>query len=84
MAELKNNPKLTTTITLELSEEEAQALVDIAGYGTDEFLKFFYEYMGEYYLKQHEKGLRSLFEATRTILTPILDRYNVARKSFGL
>ncbi len=84
MAKLKNNPKLTTTITLELSEEEARALIDIAGYGTDEFIKFFYSNMGEHYLKQHEDGLRSLFEAIRELLVPILDKFDNDRRLIGL
>lgn len=48
-------------ITFVLSKSEAKALDAIAGYGTEPFLKVFYEKMGQSYLKPHEKGLVSLF-----------------------
>jgi hypothetical protein len=40
--------------------------------------------MGEHYLKQHEDGLRSLFEAIRELLVPILDKFDNDRRLIGL
>ena len=56
---------IDVAVTIRLTYTEMQALDALAGYGTDEFLKVFYERMGESYLRPHEKGLRSLFDAVR-------------------
>ncbi len=58
---------VTVEVTLQLTEGELGALDALAGYGTDGFLKTFYEKMGEAYLKPHEKHLRSLFEKVREV-----------------
>lgn len=59
------NLKLEFDVWVNLTECQARALDALAGYGTDVFLKVFYEHMGKHYLKPHEEGLRSLFESAR-------------------
>lgn len=61
-----------------------RALEALAGYGSDGFLKVFYQHMGRAYLEPHEVGLRSLFETIRTELPPILCRADSAKKAFML
>lgn len=58
-------PRVTVTATLTLDHAEIAALDALACYGTDAFLKVFYEKLGEAYLRPHEAGLRSLFETVR-------------------
>ncbi len=65
MAFIEGRPKVEMRITLVLSEAEASALDAIAGYGTDSFLKVFYEHMGKAYLQPYESGLRSLFDSVQ-------------------
>ena len=65
MAKVEGRALLTATITVALTESEAEALNAIVSYGDTEFLKVFYEYMGRAYLEPHEAGLRSLFHSIR-------------------
>ncbi len=65
MAFIDGRPTVKMQITIVLSEDEAGALDALAGYGTDAFLKVFYEHMGKAYLKPFEAGLRSLFDSVR-------------------
>lgn len=65
MAKSKLNPKVEFELYISLNESEARALEAIVGYGVDDFLKVFYTRMGEAYLKPHEGGLRSLFQAVK-------------------
>ncbi len=58
-SEIKSDINLT--VTVRLNGGEIRALDALAGYGTDEFLKVFYQKMGKHYLKPHEGGVRSLF-----------------------
>lgn len=82
MAELKHNPKVTTEITLKLTEGEARALEALSTYGVDAFITVFYKEMGRHYLEPHEDGLRSLLASTHEILPSILKRVDEARKVF--
>lgn len=84
MSRLRQQPKVETSVLIELTEIEMLALDALAGYGTDEFLKVFYEKMGKAYLQPHEKGLRSLFDVVRSELPPILNRAKAARQAFAL
>lgn len=83
MATLEQRPRVEIDVAIRLNESEIRALDALAGYGTDEFLATFFKYMGESYLKPHEAGLRSLFGAVRSQLTPILTRAEAAREAFG-
>lgn len=71
---------LTTTAVLRLTEPEIRALDALAGYGTDGFLKVFYEKMGEHYLKPHEKALRSLFATIDATCKPALSAVDRCRR----
>lgn len=79
MSKIKSQSKLETKVILELTEIEAAALNAISVYGADNFLKFFYENLGESYLKQHEEGLRSLFLLLRDNMDQHLDKAKEAR-----
>lgn len=74
--------KIEFAITLKLTESEARALKEMAGYSVESFLEFFYENLGTHYLKPHEKGVRSLFETIRAELPKHLSRVDKARKAF--
>lgn len=67
---------------IEVNEAELGALHDLVGYGTDAFLKVFYEKLGQSYMQKHEAGLRSLFERIKAEAPAILDRVNDARDVF--
>lgn len=82
MAALEGRPTLDLHVSLTLRENEARALEALAGYGTDAFLKTFYEHMGKAYLEPHEHGLRSLFEAIKEQLPGICHRMDQAKKAF--
>lgn len=82
MAHLESRPKIDVQVCLVLNEDEISALDALVGYGTDQFLEAFYEKMGRAYLQPHEAGLRSLFEAIRKTLPPIISSTNTARKAF--
>jgi hypothetical protein len=66
MAKICGRPAVVLTATVEMTKHELCALEALAGYGTDVFLKVFYEKMGKAYLEPHEAGLRSLFESVRS------------------
>lgn len=62
---MKVRHKVEISATLELTQAEIGALDALAGYGTDTFLKVFYERMGKAYLQPYEAGLKSLFAKVR-------------------
>ena len=64
MAKLQHfTPRVTVEAVLTLNHDELGALDALVGYGVEPFLKLFYKHMGEAYLKPHEAGLRSFFNA---------------------
>lgn len=72
--------KVESKIKLELSESEARALNAITVYGSDQFLEFFYKNLGSSYLKEHEAGLRSLFDFVRKYMDIQLAKIDSAHK----
>jgi hypothetical protein len=82
MAKIVQNASVTISLTFTVSETEARALDALVGYGTDDFLKVFYEHLGTHYMKPHEAGLRSLFESIRDSVPSYLSRADRARKAF--
>jgi hypothetical protein len=58
---IRSASKITATVQLELTEEEARALYNITVYGVKPFTEWFYRNLGKHYLKPHEEGLKSLF-----------------------
>lgn len=79
MSQIKSISVVQTTIELTLSESEAQALIAISSYNIKDFLEVFYKHMGKYYLKPHERGLRSLFETVRKELPQHIHSVEKAR-----
>ena len=79
--ELKSNMEFE--IVLKLNEEEARALNAITLYGSKQFLKYFYEHMGEHYLKPHENGLVSLFDVIDQNLPKQLNIIDKCRKAWS-
>jgi hypothetical protein len=71
---------LTFSATLTLNETEVRALDALVGYGDDAFIKAFYETLGKAYMRDHEAGLRSAFEAIRRDVLPALHEIKQARK----
>lgn len=63
MATIEGRATLTAMVTIALSENEARALNALTKYGTEAFLKTFYEHLGQPILKPYEMGLRSLFKS---------------------
>jgi hypothetical protein len=84
MSELKmHKPRVVVETTMVLSEDEVAALEALAGYGTEEFLRVFYERLGKNYLRPHEAGLRSLFATIRRDAPTILHGAKKARAALG-
>lgn len=82
MAEIVQKSKIEVTATMQFSEAELRALDALVGYGSDEFLKVFYEKMGKFYMQPHEAGLRALFESVSQVVPGILRRTDDARRVF--
>ena len=82
MATVQGKHEIQLRVTLSLTEPEARALEALACYGTDDFLKTFYEKMGKSYLEPHEAGLRLLFESINANLPRVLKAADDARKYF--
>lgn len=80
MATAKNHLAIEFSTTLTLDETEIRALDALAGYGDTAFLKAFKEKLGEVYIRDHEKGLRSFFEAIRREVLPRLYEIDQARE----
>jgi len=80
--ESKCNAVIYGEFTIKFTEVEARALEAIAGYGTNNFLKLFYEHMGKAYLEPHEQGVKTLFEDIKKSLGPQLLMVDKARKAF--
>lgn len=78
MAKLTSEPQLALKIQLELSYEEAKALLALSDYGTDEFLKVFYTAMGKSILGPYESGLRSLFTCVMNTIPGVVARFEDA------
>lgn len=57
-----------------LTEPEIRALDALVGYGFEPFIKVFYEKLGQAYMREHESGLRTLFESIEKQVRPELVR----------
>lgn len=62
MSTIKPQINVQYTANIELRECELRAIDAMVGYGADAFLKVFYEKLGTNYMRDHESGLRALFE----------------------
>lgn len=65
---------------LHLTEPEIRALDALVGYGIDPFIKAFYEKLGEAYMRDHEGGLRTLFESINKQVRPELAQLDEVKK----
>ncbi len=72
--------ELSATSALVLTESEMRALDALTGYGDDAFLEAFKEKLGAAYIRGHEGGLRSFFEAVRRDVLPALRLVDQARR----
>lgn len=79
----RSNATLTFSSSLTLSEVEIRALDALVGYGDDAFIKVFYEKLGQGYMRDHEKGLRSFFSTVREEVLPALHDIDTARRDLG-
>lgn len=68
------------TTIIEFDEEETRAMEALAGYGTDAFIKCFYEHMGKAYLGPHEAGLRRILDAFYTDVKQQLHKIDKAKE----
>ncbi len=80
MAKLINKSTLHIDISFSVTESEARALEALSGYGDDAFIKHFYEFLGEAYMKPHEQGLRDFLSTIRYVLSPELSIIDDARR----
>ena len=82
MAKIAIRPSVNIDLTFTINESEARALDALAGYGDDNFIKAFYEKLGEAYMKKHEAGLRSFLKDIRAFIPDALAKLDDARKAF--
>lgn len=75
--------KVEFTVNFELTDTEAKALMAIAGYGADEFLKVFYEKLGKSYLQPFEVGVKNLFHAIRETLPSEISKIDKAKEAIS-
>ncbi len=80
MAKAVCKPRLDVEITFTINEDEAHALVDLAGYGVDSFIEAFYEKLGKGYMQRHEKGLRTFLASITQVVNPGLAKIESARR----
>lgn len=77
-----SNSVIEFRVFIKLTEGEARALDALAGYGSNQFLKVFYEHLGKHYMQPYEKDLISLFESIRREIPPHISRIDKTRKIF--
>jgi hypothetical protein len=82
VAKITAQSKINFEMTITISEAETRALDALTGYGDTEFIKAFKEFLGEYYLRDHEQGLKDFFKSIRQIVPGQLSRLDAARKEF--
>lgn len=75
--------KVEFTVNFELTDTEAKALMAIAGYGADEFLKVFYEKLGKSYLQPFEIGVKNLFHTIRETLPSEISKIDKAKEAIS-
>ena len=83
MATAFNRAQIDFTATLTLSEVELRALDALVGYGDDAFIAAFKEKLGHAYIRDHERGLRSAFNAIREQVLPALFEVSQGRRDLG-
>jgi len=66
--------------TLKLSEIEVRALIKIAQYGADPYIRWFKEHLSRYELEGLEPGIKSLFNTVRKELPQHVSKVDKARE----
>lgn len=82
MARIITNAHVELHLQFVVNEAEARALEAMAGYGVDNFVKAFYQRLGESYMQKHEAGLRSFLKAVKDEIPVVLVKVDEARKAF--
>lgn len=77
------NAKITTNVSMVLSEEEARALNMLTAYGIKNLLDSYRKYLGSA-MNGYEQGLESLFEACQLELPLFLKQIDEARTMLGV
>lgn len=80
---VRPNASVSFNVVVTLNESEARALEALAGYGTQSFLKTFYDELGSHYLKPYESGIVSLFESIKERIKPALSKIDKARDAIN-
>ena len=83
MANITNKPNVDLVFTFTINEGEARALDALVGYGFDAFIKVFKENLGSHYMEGYEKDLKAFFEDIRENVPSVLQRLDLARKTFN-
>lgn len=77
---IQSSSNVELNITLKITESEARALKEFTVFGTETFLKVFYEKLGKTTLSRHESGVYSLFETIKKELPKHLNKIDKVRK----
>jgi len=80
MAEARNHATVEFSTTFTLTEVEIRALDALVGYGDTAFITHFKGSLGEAYIRNHEKGLRTFFSSVRQQVLPALHDIDTARR----
>lgn len=79
MSKIRSTSKIEATVTLQLTEQEAKALLNMTVYGHKSFLEFFYKNLGRHYLEPHESGVISLFDTIKKELPQHINNIDTLR-----
>lgn len=82
MAKFKSTGRVEFEMVFTITESEARALDALSGYGSDAFMKFFYEHMGKYYMEPHDAGMRSFLDSIRGTVSGHIAQCDAARAAF--
>ncbi len=80
MAQITKYVEIKFGANLYLNETEIRALDALVGYGTEPFLKMFYDKLGKSYMQPYENGLTTLFENIRSVVHPAIGEINRTRQ----
>ena len=83
MEKIVGNAKAQVEFTVKfvLTDKEAKALMAIANYGADEFLKACYEKLGKAYLQPYEVAVKNLFHTIKETLPHEISKIDKAREA---
>ena len=79
----KSKSTLEMSVTLTLSEIEAEALIEMTKYGFDPFIKGYEKFLGKHYIAPHKKGLELFFTSINSQLPEHVERFKKVKKIFN-